>query len=75
MTGVPRWEFVEVQVVEVQLSDSDSSTGNKSDKCPPHEQRSTQKEVIWSDDWKMQQRAEFASLISLQTRKLINVLC
>jgi hypothetical protein len=28
-------EFVEVQVVESQLTDSDSSSGNKLDKSPP----------------------------------------
>jgi hypothetical protein len=32
LTGAPRWELVEEQIVEAQLSDLDSSTGNKSDK-------------------------------------------
>jgi hypothetical protein len=27
----------EVQVVEAQLADADSSTGNKSNKSPPHD--------------------------------------
>jgi hypothetical protein len=35
-----------VQTVEAQLSDSDSSTSNKSGKSPPHEQESIQKEVL-----------------------------
>jgi hypothetical protein len=36
LMGAPRWGIVEVQTAEAQLSDSDSSTGNKSDKSPPH---------------------------------------
>jgi hypothetical protein len=36
---------VEVQTVEAQLADSDSSSGNKSDKSPPHDNKSTQKGV------------------------------
>jgi hypothetical protein len=35
----------DVRTVDVQLSDSDSSTRNKSGKSP-HEQKSTQKEVL-----------------------------
>jgi hypothetical protein len=34
--GGLRPEFVVEQIVEAQLSDSDSSTGNKSDTSPPH---------------------------------------
>jgi hypothetical protein len=34
---IPRYEFVEVHIVVVQLTDSDSSTGNKSDKFPLHD--------------------------------------
>jgi hypothetical protein len=30
---------VEVHIVKAQLSDSDSSTGNKSDKSPPYERK------------------------------------
>jgi hypothetical protein len=30
---------VKVQAVEAQLSDSDSSAGNKPDKSPPHKQK------------------------------------
>jgi hypothetical protein len=45
LTGARRWKIVEVQIVEVQLSDSDSSTGNKSNKSPPHKEKGTQKEV------------------------------
>jgi hypothetical protein len=30
-------EFVEVQKIETQLKDSDSSSGNKPDKCPHHD--------------------------------------
>jgi hypothetical protein len=41
--GAPRWELVVVQIVEAQLSDSYSSTGSKSDKSLPHEQKSTKK--------------------------------
>jgi hypothetical protein len=37
---------VEVQAVEAQLSDLDSSIGNKCDKFPLHEHKSTQKGVI-----------------------------
>jgi hypothetical protein len=40
---------VEVQIAEEQLSDSDASTGNKSDKSPPHEQTNTQKELEYSE--------------------------
>jgi hypothetical protein len=40
---------MEVQTVEGQLWDLDSSTGNKSDKSQPDEQESTE------DDWKMLQ--------------------
>jgi hypothetical protein len=32
LKGIPRWDFVEVQVVEAQLTDSDIGRGNKSDK-------------------------------------------
>jgi hypothetical protein len=34
---------VKEQIVEAQVSDSDSGTGNKSDKSPPQEQKSTKK--------------------------------
>jgi hypothetical protein len=34
LTGAPCWVFVEVQTVEAQLSDSDSSTGDKSWQVP-----------------------------------------
>jgi hypothetical protein len=43
VTRVVYKRFVKVQVTEAQLSDSDSSTNNKPDKSPPHEQKSTQK--------------------------------
>jgi hypothetical protein len=34
LTEVTRCEFVQVQIIKAQLSDSDGSTGNKSDKSP-----------------------------------------
>lgn len=39
-------EFVKVQTFEAQLPDIDCSTGNKSDKPPSHEKKSTQKELL-----------------------------
>jgi len=36
---------MEVQIDEGQLSDSDSSTGNTSDKSSPHEEKSVKKGV------------------------------
>jgi hypothetical protein len=69
LTGAPRWEFVEVHTIDAQLWGSDSSTGNKSDKSPLHEQKSTQEGVLWSDDCKMLQRAQSALFLPFQTRK------
>jgi hypothetical protein len=60
---------MKVQTVEAQLSDSDSSTSNKSDKFTPHKEKSTQKkypEVIL-------QREEFACLLSFIANKEINL--
>jgi hypothetical protein len=37
---------MEVQIVKVSFSDTESNTSNKSDKSPPHEQESTQKEIL-----------------------------
>jgi hypothetical protein len=37
---------MEIQIAEQQLSASDSSAGNKTDKSPPHEQKSTQRKVL-----------------------------
>jgi hypothetical protein len=68
LAGATRWELVELQL-EAQLSDSDSSTGNKSDKSPLHEQKSTQRGVLWSDDWKILQRTEFAFFLSFIATK------
>jgi hypothetical protein len=39
------WVFLEVQIVDALLSDSDSSTGNESHKSPLHEQKNNKKEV------------------------------
>jgi hypothetical protein len=72
LMGAPCWEFVEVQTVERQLPYSDSSTSNMSDNSPLHEQKSTQKGVLWSDDWKMLQRAEYAVFLSFIANKEID---
>jgi hypothetical protein len=60
---------MEVQIVEAQLSDLDSSTSNKPDKSPPHKQKSTKKEALSSDDWKMLQKTEFAFFLSFIANK------
>jgi hypothetical protein len=38
--------FVEIQTVEMRLRDSDSSSGNKSDKSTPKKQETVQSEVL-----------------------------
>jgi hypothetical protein len=42
LKAAERWEFMEVQIIETKLSGSDSSTGNKCDKCLTHDQKITQ---------------------------------
>jgi hypothetical protein len=39
---------MKVQVVQIQLSDLDSSSSNKSDRLPLHDQKSTKKWVLSS---------------------------
>jgi hypothetical protein len=76
LTEVPRWQFVEVQIVELQLSDSDSSAGNKCEKSPQHEKNYCYKTSTLSGDWKIKQRAEFAfCLLSLQNKEISDKLC
>jgi hypothetical protein len=61
---------VELQIIETQLSDSDVSTGNRSDNSPSHEQRSTEKkysEVAIEKYYKGQNLLLFS--LSLHTRK------
>jgi hypothetical protein len=62
--GVCAQSSLEVQIVEAQVADSGSSSGNMSDESAPHDQKSTQKGVFWSDDLKMPQRVKFPSFIA-----------
>jgi hypothetical protein len=39
------------------------------EKSAPHEQKSALKEALWSDDWKMLRRAEFAFFLSFVANK------
>jgi hypothetical protein len=43
-----------------------STVSECADKSPPHEQKITHKEILWNDDWKILQRAEFAFFFNLK---------
>jgi hypothetical protein len=73
LKGTPRSELVEVQTVKGQLSDSDSSTGNKSEKSPPHKHKITHKSTL--KRWMKHATKDRILFLSLKSRESTDMLC